>query len=396
MTMICMMRLYMNSAVEEINICIYYIMIFVLLCILLCAVQGKNCYYNATYTCPINTLPYGKVSYIYPQRNTRCIYTNNPYYFQVIPRNKKNVIVYFQEGGFCISNGNTCRTSVAPIQLNGIFSNDTRNAYRFHTIIVVSYCSGDQHFGNAVGSFLDPRNRLVEHRGLVNTQAVLDWLLQQQEMNYIHNPLYSLVIMGSSSGAVGVVIHGDYFLNKTNHIYSLLLFDSGLPIASPANITNIGFCFSHLLTPFPHVKNMCLRGELFLHTYYNRVSRYYNPSLPRLWIFSKNDSRFTETLTKQLMNKLNNTKNIGFYVNSKRHGYLFNNILFDTSPIGNYKNISQYNMQYNTQFPMLHNWIYPYPVNTPIFSQCVNDSRNQWWKPECPRSLYPLQYSPLV
>ena len=105
---------------------------------------------------------------VFPGGETRCIYSySTPFSFQVsiilqlsppsittttclqvIPGDSDKVVLYFQAGGACwdkISNKmNLCLSNVEPQSLQGVFSRDASiNSYATHTIIHISYCSGD-------------------------------------------------------------------------------------------------------------------------------------------------------------------------------------------------------------------------------------------------------------
>jgi hypothetical protein len=77
------------------------------------------------------------------------------------------------------------------------------NAYQDYTIVHVMYCSGDIHAGNSVRPYDDNAGEAVQQKGIVNTQAALDWVLQQQKNGGLASELSSLVISGCSAGSLG-------------------------------------------------------------------------------------------------------------------------------------------------------------------------------------------------
>lgn len=91
----------------------------------------------------------------------------------------------FQGGGACwdmvSTDAGLCTTDAVPNKPNGVFDrSDSLNAYKDYTIVNVLYCSGDIHGGDSVRDYTDDAGVLIEQKGLVNTQAVLDWVVAQQ------------------------------------------------------------------------------------------------------------------------------------------------------------------------------------------------------------------------
>jgi hypothetical protein len=113
-----------------------------------------------------------------------------------------------QGGGACWDKASTaaqlCTTDCTPNNPIGVFDrSEELNAYKDYTIVHVMYCSGDIHGGDAVRPYDDDAGVPVQQKGLVNTQAALDWVLQQQKNGGYASKLSSLIITGCSAGSLG-------------------------------------------------------------------------------------------------------------------------------------------------------------------------------------------------
>lgn len=131
---------------------------------------------------------------IFPGGNTRCLKSySTPYAFQVHKGARNKLLFYFQGGGSCWDEkttnssgrgkkqGTYCRTDAVPWPIYGVFDkSDERNAYKEFTIVNVLYCSGDNHAGNAVRSYVDEAGSSIVHSGAANTESVIAWVQAQQ------------------------------------------------------------------------------------------------------------------------------------------------------------------------------------------------------------------------
>ena len=152
-------------------------------------------------------------SMIFPGGNTRCLKSySTPYAFQVHKGSKSKVLFYFQGGGSCWDETSTnssgrgkkqgtyCRTDAVPWPIYGVFDkSDQRNAYQDYTIVNVLYCSGDNHAGNAVRSYVDEDGENIMQRGAINTESVIQWVQAQQLNGGLSVKFEDFVIMVSNS-----------------------------------------------------------------------------------------------------------------------------------------------------------------------------------------------------
>ncbi len=164
-----------------------------------------------------------------------------PYAFFVHRGDPAKLMVYFQGGGgcwnalTCSANGGTFDDSVSENEFDiyqGIFDfEQAANPFRDYTYVVVSYCSGDFHGGNAENTYTSALGEevTVTHRGAVNTAAVLEW-------TYANLPAPdSLVIAGSSAGSIGAYFHAEHILDHYSaanpDLEALVFGDAGVGVS---------------------------------------------------------------------------------------------------------------------------------------------------------------------
>lgn len=99
------------------------------------------------------------------------------------------------------------------------------------TMMHLPYCTGDVHWGNALGVY-DNGGLLVEHRGLVNARTALAWAFDR------YPELEQIFVTGCSAGAYGSIGHSpwiaDYYdrVRGPGQINISVLADSGAGIIS--------------------------------------------------------------------------------------------------------------------------------------------------------------------
>lgn len=147
---------------------------------------------------------------IRPGGETTCAY-GEAYSFFVRPGDESRLMIHFQGGGACWNSGN-CReesafksfdSSVTDDELAlyefGIFDQENaENPVKEFTSILVTYCTGDVHVGNATTTYDD---LTIEHKGRVNVEAVLEWVYE----NY-PNPA-EVFVNGCSAGGYGAIFY---------------------------------------------------------------------------------------------------------------------------------------------------------------------------------------------
>ena len=97
------------------------------------------------------------------------------------------------------------------------------------TQVVVSYCSGDVHWGDAFG--VDAKGRPIEHRGVVNVEAVLGWLDEQGLAPE------RLTLAGCSAGGYGALLWAPSLVRLYPDAAPSLLIDAALGVAQRPFVT---------------------------------------------------------------------------------------------------------------------------------------------------------------
>ena len=110
-------------------------------------------------------------------------------------------------------------------QAAGGFSDLTNPANPFAnwSTVVVPYCTGDVHWGNATFTYTDPSNSsnsvTIHHAGWVNAQVVEKWTRE-----HFVNPDV-LFVAGSSAGGYGALLNGLYLLQNVYQASPAYVFD---------------------------------------------------------------------------------------------------------------------------------------------------------------------------
>ena len=112
--------------------------------------------------------------------------------------------------------------------IRGIFDrSNPENPFKDFSVIVVPYCTGDVHIGDASRRYGDdPSSRPLAHRGYRNVAAVLDWLAKQKRT------LRNVVVTGTSAGSYGALFHTPAIANLFPSAKIVMLGDSGVPLLS--------------------------------------------------------------------------------------------------------------------------------------------------------------------
>ncbi len=194
-------------------------------------------------------LPRGEWTNI-PVEGAQCLY-GTPYSFFVRPADEPTdkLMVYFEGGGACWD-GVTCASKgefasvyeVTPDKMsfytNGFFDYDNEaNPVRDYNAVLVPYCSGDVHAGNAEVTFEVPAGSVegytepsitVPFNGFSNASSVLDWVYQN-----IVAPS-QVFISGCSAGGYGAVFHTANIMENYANIPAVMLSDASNGV-TPSN-----------------------------------------------------------------------------------------------------------------------------------------------------------------
>lgn len=172
---------------------------------------------------------------LFPHGNTRCG-DGSPWGFLVRRGSENRVLVEFQRGGACWSE-QTCfkdglafthvtwEPDMAPGAHNvGIHDHDNpANPFRDWTHVFVPYCTGDNHWGDAVRTY---GSRKFYHRGAVNARAALGWI-------YANVPAPEAVfVTGHSAGAYASITGAARIAHHYPHASVFQLGDSGVGVTA--------------------------------------------------------------------------------------------------------------------------------------------------------------------
>ncbi len=179
---------------------------------------------------------------IFPGGDTICS-RGTPFSFFVHPGTVNKVVVDFMGGGACWDADSCSEDSslfvdaVDPFRdmldgddvfgmgkLDGIYNRTNEdNPFKDWHHVIIPYCSGDVHWGDASQDFGDFH---IEFRGAVNTRAVLDWLYDNIEAPE------QVFVTGCSAGSVGSAL---WFAHIAEHY-------------SESKVTQFGDSFAGIIT----------------------------------------------------------------------------------------------------------------------------------------------------
>jgi len=217
---------------------------------------------------------------IEPGGETTCS-NGTPYAFYVRPGDPRKLLIYFQGGGACWF-GETCDLTMTPTYdptvtedddptgWPGIFEYDhPENPFADYSTVFVPYCTADVHLGDAVTTYPVPATDSTEahdvtinHRGHVNTRAVLDWTFA-----YFSAPS-TVFVTGSSAGAFPSAFYLPYVAEEYPEAHIAHLADGAGGYRGMDYLTlNDRWGIAGALPPFPEFEalapaNMRLEGYL--------------------------------------------------------------------------------------------------------------------------------------
>lgn len=181
-----------------------------------------------------------------------------PYQFFVRDADPEKVMIHFQGGGACWDE-NTCASgllfdnTVAESDLDefqaGVFDfNNPANPVADYTSVVVSYCSGDIHVGEASNQYGDTE---IQHQGVPNVQSVLTWVFD----NY-PSP-QEVFINGCSAGSYGAIFYAPQIIDQYSEANVVHLGEGGVGVMVDnwVGLRNWSF-FDHLATYFPNLNEL--------------------------------------------------------------------------------------------------------------------------------------------
>jgi hypothetical protein len=185
-----------------------------------------------------------------------------------------------------------CSSDSAPQSLSGIFDRvNTKNRYTGHTIVHLSYCSGDLFGGNVTRPYTDSKGKPVVQVGLLNAQATLDWIKSQMKSGGLSSTLSELVVMGCSAGSIGAQLWADQVLKQLPWKRAAVIPDSYAGVFPPGSVGPLiyeyGFCSAGFLST--NLYNKCMNQQLEL-TEINNEFQAATKQVPYSFIQSKTDA----------------------------------------------------------------------------------------------------------
>ena len=182
-----------------------------LLTVLALAACGRPAHDDGITPPALVDLPPGVWTRVPLEAPARCA-DGSDYALQILPGDTLEVIVVFQGGGatwdglrvplalrWLLSQLGTrlYHPRVTDVPEAGVAQPPAEAAIAGATQVVVSYCSGDVHWGDAAGR--DDLGHAIEHRGAANVRAALAWLADQALAPE------RLTVVGCSAGAYGAL-----------------------------------------------------------------------------------------------------------------------------------------------------------------------------------------------
>lgn len=262
----------------------------------LCSGSLECCTISTTQSCDASTFTRDVPVLILPGGNTKCIFdSSTPYAFELIPGDADKLYIHYQGGGACWDKVSTtaglCSTDASPYGLNGIFSRTNPLNYRFknYTIIQALYCSGDVWGGNITQPY-SHNGSPVTQVGVINAQATLDWIINQQISGKLASEFSELVVGGDSAGSIGAQLWGTVVLDSLKWSKAAILPDSYAGVFPEGSegplVLALGLCNWN---KFPvELLTDCLSQTLTIE----RLNLYFMqkyPTIPRGFVQSKID-----------------------------------------------------------------------------------------------------------
>jgi len=184
---------------------------------------------------PIGSLTQDGWNEILPGGDTICS-RGTEFAYYVHPGTTNKVIIDFIGGGACWNNL-TCSVadsifsdSVDGVRAVvragvgvGIYDREREeNPFKDWTHVIIPYCTGDIHWGNRTTAYGEgDRAVTINHRGAVNTRAVLDWVYTNIEAPE------QIFVTGCSAGSYGSLAWSAYIMEQYPGVPVIQFGDSG-------------------------------------------------------------------------------------------------------------------------------------------------------------------------
>lgn len=211
-----------------------------------------------------------------------------------------------QGGGVCWNqetyDDQRCRRYSATANREGILdTKDQRSPFANYSVIVVHYCSSDFFLGDGtVSTIIDTTNQPIYYNGIGNTLAVLQYIAAQQaEGEFFTSTLESVLISGSSAGAIAAPLWIDQIISRVSSHSYVVIADSlvvNMPDSyQPAFFREWGFCGS-ILMPSEYSLDCSTRN--FTHVDLHQLAMQKNPTVTFISITAKLDNAATASYNR--------------------------------------------------------------------------------------------------
>jgi hypothetical protein len=187
------------------------------------------------YMPPLAELPEEEWTELRPGGDTICS-RGTEFAFFVVPGSVNRVVLDFVGGGACWNEA-TCgfadaifnpdvedvREAVASGVGSGIYDRyHPDNPVRNWTHVLVPYCTGDVHWGDATVTYGEGEDAItIHHRGAVNARAVLGWLYEN-----VPDPEH-VFVTGCSAGSYGSILWSAHVMEHYSNALVTQFGDSG-------------------------------------------------------------------------------------------------------------------------------------------------------------------------
>lgn len=235
-----------------------------------------SCKITAEESCNISSLAEQEWTVIHPAGegspyqegvNMQCI-DGSPFSFSFWRGSRDRLLIFFQGGGACWnswsthgigSTGPLCTTSAKHNNLNMNYGplnmmNDS-NPFRNHSVLSVTYCSGDAFAGDVVqpyGIQSDPWSPRAVQKGYRHMLAALDWVQSNEEFDGT-SPLEDLTVQGCSAGTLAIQIWANALLGRFAYEHARVALDSWAGVfphhTQSIMLQNWGTCDLPILAP---------------------------------------------------------------------------------------------------------------------------------------------------
>lgn len=160
----------------------------------------------------------------------------DPFSIFVSPGNPDKLVIDFIGGGACFNYDNCSPDSMLYVksiqefkekyyggQLAGVYNKFAEdNPLKNHTHVVVSYCTGDLHWGSNLKTYTQHRRELqIHHYGAINALAALKWTKKR------YGSVQEVHIIGTSAGAYAAPYWLSYIREKAYPEAKISLFGDG-------------------------------------------------------------------------------------------------------------------------------------------------------------------------